>query len=151
MNRGEAKKFMAELRSSKEEDMQVINEREDAETELLIMDGKGEYSISIHDRARRRWQKRQKAEQQKTARKRVRFQELESERATEGSEVGNRASDAEGAVAEAKVALVGDVVQGSTGKLAEQWSRQQAQHQQASAQALDAPAQKEARLPNARG
>jgi hypothetical protein len=88
MNRGQAKKFMAELRNSKEEDMAVIEEKEDAETELLIMDGKGEYRVTIHDRARRRWLKRRQAEQQRAARKKVRFQQTSEEVAPEGAEDG---------------------------------------------------------------
>jgi hypothetical protein len=72
MTMTESKEFAEELKQSKEEDLAVIEEFEDADAELLIMDGKGEYCLSIHDRARRRWVKRKQREQERAA-KRVRF------------------------------------------------------------------------------
>jgi hypothetical protein len=91
MTKKESKEFVAELETCKEEDFAVIQELEDAETELLIMDGKGEYSFSIHDRARRRWMKRKQKEQAR-AEKRVRFESSTQQQKTNGSQNGQPAT-----------------------------------------------------------
>lgn len=55
MAEGEAEKFMEKWRESYSADLAKIEEREDAEGDVLVLDGKGEYrALGIHEQARRK-------------------------------------------------------------------------------------------------